>query len=105
MKNRFAGLEEFDRLLFVAERSAAEQDFANEAKDTPEFQHAKSTAWELIHRNDLEELSQAIELNGSVAQLLRIWSEDDNLADTHDALLNVRMILVALKAKREIGGH
>lgn len=104
MNDRFKGLDEFDRLLNAAERSAAEQNFANEAKDTPEFQHVTDTAWELIHRNDIDTLSHALELNGSVAHLLKLWSEDDALADEFDGLLNVRMIIVANTAKREIGG-
>lgn len=105
MQDRFQGLAEFDRLLNAAERSVAEQKFANENKTSPEFISARETAWELIRLNDIEALSHAISLNGTVAQLLKIWSEDDELADEHDSLLNVRVILVATKAKREIGGH
>lgn len=104
MKNRFVGLEEFDRLLDVAARSSAEYDFAQLPKDGREFLAAREMALELIHRNNMDELAYVMRVNGTVGQLLRVWSEDDNLADTHDALLNVRMILVALKAKREIGG-
>ncbi len=104
MQDRFAGLVDFERLLNAAERSSAEQDFAHEAKDTPEFQAARETAWELVYRNDLDALSHAIKLNGTVARLLTLWSEDDELADEYEGLLNVRVILVANKAKREIGG-
>lgn len=103
MQNRFAGLEEFDRLLDVAQRSAAEYDFAQLPKDGLEFEAARETAWDLIHNNDIEALAHAINLNGTVARLLTIWSEDDDLADEHMGLLNVRVILVSSKAKREIG--
>ena len=104
MQDRFAGLDEFDKLLIAAERSAAEYDFAHLPKDSIEFKAAREAAWDLIHNNDIEALLHAIDLNGSVAQLLRIWSEDDNLADEYDGLLNIRVILIANKAKREIGG-
>ena len=105
MQDRFKGLEEFDRLLNVAERSAAEYAFAQLPKDGPEFLTARDTAWELIRRNDIEALAHAINLSGTVARLLTIWSEDDDLADEHMGLLNVRVILVSSKAKREIGGR
>lgn len=105
MNDRFKGLDEFDRLLNVAERTAAEYDFAQHPKDSLEFKAARETAWDLIHNNDIEALTHAINLNGTVAKLLKIWSEDDTLADEYDGLFNVRVILVANKAKRVLGGN
>lgn len=103
-RNRFSGLEELGFVADAAHRAQIRSELMLLPAGDPGLKDASDKAWAIIKSNDIEKLSQAISNNDFVSSLLELWSENDALVDEFDGLLNVRMLVVARRAKRETGG-